>query len=499
MTVSLDIVLMAAVALASGLALGWWLGSTRAGSRVAVAEAALDHERQSAAQRVRDDQERLSLLQAAVAGLERDHKAALSEAAQAREAAARSDAQAAAERRAFDDRLKAYEDAEARLTTAFESLSGKALEGSTKHLLDLAATRFETLRTEAGRDLAIRQTEIAGVVDPMKATLQRVEQTLAAVEQARAEDKGRLSTELGTMAALHQELRDETRRLTRALQVPHVRGRWGEMQLQRVVELAGMDEHCDFRLQPSLGAEDGGLRPDMIVTLPGGRSVVVDAKAPVSAYLDAMNLEDAEARNARLRDHAALVRTHVNALGAKQYWDRLECTPDFVVLFLPGESFFSSAVQQDPGLFEHGVRQRVFLAGPFTLLALLRAVAHGWNQQRLAENARAISELGRELYERVSVMAEHFVDLRRKLQGTVEAHNAAVASLESRVLPSARKFRDLGIASSKEVEPLAPVEQTPRRIQAPELTAATGARALDAEIVADTGDGAGALEPSSEE
>lgn len=453
MIVSLGMVLVVLAALAAGAGLGWWLGRLQAESRAAVAAA--DAESRRTAAMAEQDARR-----------------------------ARLEAELDQARKGFDERLRGLQDAEARLTTVFESLSGKALESSARHLLELAAARFDTLKTDAGRDLAIRQTEISGLISPMKETLQKLEQALAAVEQARAEDKGRLSGELSAVSTAQQELRDETRRLTTALRVPHVRGRWGEMQLQRVVELAGMAEHCDFRLQPSLDTGDGVQRPDMIVTLPGGRSIVVDAKAPVTAYLDAIALDDDAARQSRLRDHAALVKGHVAALGAKQYWDRLECTPDFVVLFLPGESFFSAAVQQDPGLFEFGVGQRVFLAGPFTLLALLRAVAHGWNQQRLADNARAISDLGRELYDRITVMADHLSELRRSLQRTVEAHNAAVASLESRVLPSARKFRDLGIASTKDIETLAPVEQTPRRARAAELTMDAGVEPLDAELVA---------------
>ena len=401
------------------------------------------------------------------------------------------------DRQAFEDRLTAFQDAEERLTRAFGSLSAEALDANTKRFLELAVLRFDTLKTDAARDLAVRQAEIAGIVSPMKEALQKVEQTLATVEQTRSEDKGRLTTELGAVATAHQALQDETRRLTRALQVPHVRGRWGEMQLRRVVELAGMEEHCDFELQQSLAGDAGVLRPDLVVTLPGGRAVVVDAKAPVVAYLEAINMPDEAARDARMRDHAALVKTHINALGAKSYWDRLETAPDFVVLFLPGESFFSAAVQHDPGLFEHGVRQRVFLAGPFTLLALLRTVAHGWNREKLAENAKAISDLGRELYDRLVVMTDHFVDLRRKLQGAVEAHNATVGSLESRVLPSARRFRDLGMTTQRELEHLSPVEHTPRRIQAADMAVSGSQPACDAERLGEAVDGA--LEPQPDD
>ena len=279
----------------------------------------------------------------------------------------------------------------------------------------------------------------------MKEALGKIAQTLAEVERVRGEDKGRLLEQLGQVQAAHQALEGETRKLVSALQVPHVRGRWGELQLQRVVELAGMEEYCDFRLQPSVQGESGTLRPDLIVTLPGGRTVVVDAKAPVTAYLDAVAATDDAEREARMRDHAARVKAHVAALGAKAYWTQFEATPDFVVLFLPGESFFSAAVQYDPGLFEYGAAQRVFLAGPFTLLALLRTVAHGWKQEQLAENARKISDAGKELYDRLATLAGNFASLRERMQAAVEVYNQAIASLETRLLPAARRFRDLGV------------------------------------------------------
>ena len=300
----------------------------------------------------------------------------------------------------------------------------------------------------------------------------------------RSEDKGSLLRHLETVALGQQGLQTETGRLVRALQVPHVRGRWGELQLQRVVELAGMEEHCDFGTQQSVAGEEGLLRPDLVVTLPGGRTVVVDAKAPVVAYLDAINAVDDETRDARMRDHATQVRNHITALGGKAYWSRFESTPDFVVLFLPGESFFSAAVQHDPGLFEYGVSQHVFLAGPFTLLALLRTVAHGWSLERLAENARTISELGKDLYDRLANMTEHFAEMRRKLQGAVEAHNQAVGSLESRVLPAARRFKDLGVVSGKDfAQGSRPWTIRPGGCRHPQRQARDEAAAVDAELV----------------
>ncbi len=503
MTVTIAMVVWGAAGLAAGGALGWWAARMRAAAALAARdaeraaiEAAFGQERQVAVARARDHEERVSELQARLYAAEREQKATLNDLSQAREGAARLESSLQGERQAAAERVAALQEAEQRLTQAFAALSAEALDASTKRFLELAASRFDTLRSEAGGDLDRRQAEIAGVVAPVKDVLTRLEQTLGEVERTRGEDKGRLLSELAQVNAAHQGLQDETRKLVRALQVPHVRGRWGELQLQRVVELAGMEEYCDIRLQHTIPGEAGPVRPDLIVMLPGGRTVVVDAKAPVTAYLDAISTTDDAQREARLRDHAAQVRSHVAALGAKAYWERLPSTPDFVVLFLPGESFFSAAVQYDPSLFEYGVSQRVFLAGPFTLLALLRTVAHGWSQEKLAENARVISDLGKELYERLASMTEHFADMRSRLQGAVDAYNRTVGSLESRVLPSARRFRDLGVAASKEVVPLVPVDQTPRRLQAPDMVPPPEQLTLEAELV---GRAAAPLEPRDDD
>ena len=449
----------------------------------AILEAALNQERQAAATRAADLVDRMGELQVKALGLERDHRTALAELARTREQVARLETGAASERESYAARLEALRDAEARLTAAFSAVSAQALDHNAARFLELAAARFDTLKSEAGGDLSTRQAEITGVVTPMREALLKIAQTLSEVERARSEDKGNVLRHLETVTLAQQGLQAETGRLVRALQVPHVRGRWGELQLQRVVELAGMEEYCDIQTQRSVAGEDGMLRPDLVVTLPGGRTIVVDAKAPVVAYLDAINADDDATRDARMHDHAAQVRAHIAALGGKAYWSRFESTPDFVVLFLPGESFFSAAVQHDPSLFEYGVSQRVFLAGPFTLLALLRTVAHGWSLERLAENARTISDLGRDLYDRLANMTEHFAEMRKKLQGAVDAHNQAVGSLESRVLPAARRFKDLGIQSPKDLPALAPVDQAARRLQAPDMVTPPAQLPLDAELI----------------
>jgi DNA recombination protein RmuC len=274
------------------------------------------------------------------------------------------------------------------------------------------------------------------------------------------------------MAEAQGELRQETGNLVKALRAPQTRGRWGELQLKRVVEMAGMLDHCDFFEQESTNTEEGRLRPDMIVKLPGGKNIVVDAKAPLAAYLEALEATDEDEKKRKLADHARQVRDHLKKLGQKSYWEQFQPSPDFVVLFLPGEMFYSAALEADPSLIEAGVDARVILATPTTLIALLRAVAYGWTQQALTENAERISLLGRELYERIATVAEHWSRVGKNLGEAVGAYNKSVASMETRVLVSARKFRDLKVAGDdKEIPDLGPVEALPREVQAQELLA----------------------------
>jgi len=285
--------------------------------------------------------------------------------------------------------------------------------------------------------------------DPVHDALARMDAQLQRLERDRMEARGALDEQLRALVAGQERLRGETGALVAALRQPQTRGRWGELQLRRVVELAGMTAHCDFAEQPSLASEDGLLRPDLIVHLPGGKQVIVDAKAPLHAFLDAYEARDETTRTTGLAAHARLVREHVRRLSAKAYWDRLDTTPDFVLLFLPGDHFYSAALEADPTLLEQGARQSVLIATPTTLIALLRAVAYGWQQERVADDARAVAQLGRELHRRLEMFAEHLQKLGARLRGAVGAYNDAVGSFEQRVLPGARRLAEHGVVPAE--------------------------------------------------
>ena len=370
------------------------------------------------------------------------------------------------------ERLKAYAEAEGNLRETFQALSAEALKTNNQAFLDLAETRLRDARTLATADIDARKLAVENLLAPMARTLEQVDREIRESEHRRLEASAQLMQRIASLDTTGQDLRSQTLRLVDALKRPGVRGRWGELQLKRVVELSGMLEYCDFTEQHTIqGDDDARIRPDVIVRLPGGKRIVIDAKAPLDAYLRALEAPDEVARQNLLGEHARQVRNHIAQLSAKSYFERVASTPEFVVMFLPGEMFFSAALEQDPSLIECGVEKRVIPASPTTLIALLRAVAYGWQQEAMEENARKISENGRNLYESVRALAGHFQALGSKLKSSLEAYNDAVGSLEGNVLVKARKFKELQAANGgEEIKPLEPIDRVPRMLQAAELT-----------------------------
>jgi DNA recombination protein RmuC len=384
-------------------------------------------------------------------------------------------ARLAEERRAGEGRVAAMAQARDELANQFAALSAAALEQNNARFLQLAEQRLKEQQAAGRTELEGQKRDVKQLVKPVEEKLEAVGRVLREMEKERAQAYGGLNRQLVEVAETQQRLHAETANLVTALRAPHVRGRWGEVQLRRVCEMAGMLAYCDFYEQRTVDGEGGALRPDVVVRLPGGKDVVVDAKAPLGAYLDAIEAEDEAAREVHLDTYARHVREHVQKLSAKSYAAQFESSPEFVVMFLPGEVFYSAALERMPDLIERSVEESVLIATPTTLIALLKAVAYGWRQERMAESAREVSKLGRELYQRLAVLSDRFVTLGRRLDSSVKAYNEAVGTLESRVLVSARRFDEHGVApDGAELASPAPVEISVRRVQAPELPAEVG-------------------------
>ena len=383
---------------------------------------------------------------------------------------AASEAAREAERKSHEARVQELTRMGAELERKFAGLASEALGKNSESFLKLVSERFEKHSASAKEDLEKRRTAIETLVKPLGESLSKFETKVDAIEKAREGAYRAISEQVKSLAEGQTGLRSETSRLVQALRRPQTRGRWGEYQLRNVLDMAGMTEHVDFVEQSTLDGDEGRLRPDVIIRVPGGKSIIVDAKTPLDAYLNAVEASDEKTRERFIADHARQVRDHVRALSSRDYWKALPETPEFVVMFVPGESFFAAAVESDPALFESAARQRVLISTPTTLIALVKTIAYGWQQEKLAENAQAVAAQGRDLYERIGTFGRHLGALGKSLRQTVEHYNKGVGSLESRVLPAARKFEELGVApTASSIPTLEPIELDPREAQAEEL------------------------------
>ena len=424
-------ILFILVGLAIGAALGWFVAQSRS---AATAERARLMEADLAAARIR------------LAEIENQKSKIENE--------------LAAERAAAAEKIAALTDAHTRLKTEFSALSADALRSNNQSFLELARETFGKLHQQSADELGKRQQAIDSLVKPLKESLEKVDTKIGEIEKARAGAYGQLSEQLKSLGTAQVSLQAEAAKLTTALRSTTTAGTWGELQLRRVVEMSGMSSYCDFTEQQSAG----GFRPDLIVRLPGGQQIVIDAKAPNDAYREAVNASDDLIRSAKLAEHAAKVRSHIDALGAKDYWAQFQPSPEFVVLFLPGDQFLSGALQGDPSLIDRAIAKKVLLATPATLIALLKATAYGWRQEDVSRNAQVIADLGRQLYDRIAGFADNLDKVGRGLESASKAYNSAVGSFEQTLLPGARKFSELGAKGVKELADPTTVETTPRDV-----------------------------------
>jgi DNA recombination protein RmuC len=457
------------IAAAAAALTAWVVAKARADREAALARSRIDADLAVANAQAAEAKRQADEIRLQLAGRDAELASTERELAAAREGRARVAAELEAERRMSAEKLAMLSQAEARMREAFSALSSDALRQNNQSFLELARTSLGEFQQTARVELAGRHKAIEELVQPLKESLSLVDGKLQQVEQNRVGTQSAITEQLKALHAAQHNLQVETGRLVKSLRSPNVRGQWGELQLRRVVEAAGMLEHCDFDIKATVIGEDGRLTPDLIVRLPGGKNVVVDAKAPSSAFLDAMECEDDAERDGMFRQHARQVRDHVVKLGNKTYWQHFQPAPDLVIMFVPGETLLAAALQRDPSLLEFSLGRNVMLASPSTLMALLRAVAYGWQQEKIARNAQEISDLGRQLYDRIRVMAGYFEDVAKGLTRSVEAYNRAVGSLESRVLVTARRLKDTGISASEALPDLAPIDQSARPLGAPEL------------------------------
>jgi DNA recombination protein RmuC len=464
----------ALAAMAVGL-FAWVLGRARLAQTAGEERARLQSELAATLERLQGRDERCARLEAELSGARGDTARLAESRAVLESSLAGLEARRTEELRAAQEKLELLSQAQEQLVQHFKALSLDALQSNNQAFLDLAKTTLEKYQDGAKSELDARTTAVGELVGPLKEQLEKMGGQVQELEKGRAQAYGALNQQLRGVAEANTLLKAQTERLVGALRSSSVRGRWGEVQLKRVVELAGMLAHCDFVEQAQVMGEGGRLRPDLVVQLPGGKQVVVDSKAPLEAYLDAHELEDETLRKLKLDEHAAQIRRHMRALAEKGYAAQFASAPEFVVMFLPGEAFFSAALERDPELIEFGAQQNVIVASPTTLIALLRAVAYGWQQEQATQNVRAIQRLGRDLHDRIRTVAGHLQALGAQLGKSVDSYNKAVGSLESRVLPGARKLRDHGAGgASEEVPQLEPVENLVRQMEMPALTAAGG-------------------------
>jgi len=364
----------------------------------------------------------------------------------------------------LEEQKALIETMKAEMTDTFNALSSAALKSSSEDFLRLASEHLGKVVAETKGKLGEHQVAIDGLIKPLHEALKRYEEQVRLIEESRHKAYGSLEEQLRSLASTHEQLQKETSNLVSALKKPQVRGRWGEITLRRVAELSGMSAHCDFTEQISVETESGRLRPDMLVHLPMEREIVVDAKVSLDAYLDALSALTEDERKAKLEKHAQQVRAHMNKLGSKEYWTQFKQSPEFVVLFIPGESFLSSALDVDGTLIEDGIQKRVIIATPTTFIALLRAIAYGWRQEQMTKNAQEISTLGKELHERIYTLVKHFIDIGSAIGKAMDSYNKAIGSMELRVLPSVRKFKELGVTSAEEIPVLEQINRIPRSL-----------------------------------